>query len=78
MTAAVHLTHTHIWHSLTLTGVDILPSELPKDSSEYFGTALSPLLPPILRSMGSASPEDLHDLPAELRRYSSTIPDAAY
>ena len=58
--------------SLTLThslGVDILPSELPKDSSEHFGKALSPLLPPLLLSKGSSSPNDLSDLPPELRRY---------
>ena len=54
---------------LTYIGVDILPSELPKDASDYFGTTLYPLLAPILRSKGSESPDLLPDLPPELRRY---------
>lgn len=48
--------------------VDILPSELPKDSSEHFGRALLPLLPPLLQSKGSLFSEDFDDLPSELKR----------
>jgi hypothetical protein len=36
-------------------GVDNLPSELPRDASEHFGSALLPLIPPILKSNGTSS-----------------------
>jgi alpha-aminoadipic semialdehyde synthase len=49
-------------------GVDILPSELPRDASEHFGNALMPLLPSLLQSKGSSQPDDMADLPPELRR----------
>jgi alpha-aminoadipic semialdehyde synthase len=49
-------------------GLDTLPTELPREASESFGKALMPLLPPLLRSKGSEYPEDLEDLPPELRR----------
>lgn len=48
--------------AILMLGVDILPSELPRDASEHFGTALLPLLPPLLHSV------DEKDLPAELQR----------
>lgn len=51
-----------------VAGVDILPSELPRDASEHFGNALMPLLPHLLQSKGSTRPEDMSDLPQELRR----------
>ncbi|CAM9276121.1 unnamed protein product, partial [Ectocarpus fasciculatus] len=49
-------------------GVDILPSELPRDASEHFGDALMPLLPRLLHSKGSSRPDDMSDLPPELKR----------
>lgn len=52
---------------ILMLGVDILPSELPRDSSEHFSQALMDLLPPLLTSEGSSSPDD-SDLPPELRR----------
>lgn len=49
-------------------GVDNLPTELPRDASAYFGKRLLPLIPHLLNTRGSASQEDLADLPAELQR----------
>ena len=37
---------------ILVLGVDNLPSELPRDASEHFGSALLPLIPPILKSNG--------------------------
>lgn len=51
-----------------VAGVDILPSELPRDASEHFGNALMPLLPQLLQSRGSSRPDDMSDLSPELRR----------
>ena len=51
-----------------ILSVEILPTELPRDSSEFFGDALMPLLLPLLQSQGSASTCDWSDLPAELHR----------
>jgi alpha-aminoadipic semialdehyde synthase len=59
-----HFTATNIG----VSGVDILPSELPRDASEHFGRALMPLLPTILQTRGSKDPADMSDLPPELRR----------
>ena len=53
--------------SILMLGVDILPTELPKDSSDHFGTALMPFLPPLLASTGSQSPGE-DDLPPEIKR----------
>lgn len=51
-------------NGIVMLGVDILPSELPRDASEHFGKALMPLIPPLLKSKGGS----IDDLPAELRR----------
>lgn len=53
-----------------MLGVDILPSELPRDASEHFGRALLPLLPPLLTYPGidRDATDELDGLPAELRR----------
>lgn len=51
-----------------VSAVDILPSELPRDSSEHFGRALMPLLPTILRSQGSRDQSDMSDISPEFRR----------
>lgn len=48
-----------------VVGVDNLPTELPRDASEYFGKRLLPLIPTMLSSKGD---DDMTDLPAELRR----------
>lgn len=53
---------------ILMLGVDILPSELPRDASQHFAKALMPLIPPLLSSKGSAHQLDHDDLPAELRR----------
>jgi len=39
---------------IAVMGVDILPSELPREASKHFGDALLPLLPEILGANGSA------------------------
>ena len=55
---------------ITVSGVDILPSELPKESSEHFGDALLPYMRHIIKSShGSVSGRvgALIDLPPEIR-----------
>ncbi len=47
--------------------VDILPSELPKNSSEYFSSVLKTFLPALAETDFSADFDRLH-LPAELKR----------
>ncbi len=46
-------------------GVDILPSELPRDASHHFSNSLISLLPPLLTSTGAYSSDPLADLPPE-------------
>lgn len=53
---------------ICMLGVEILPTELPRDASEFFGNSLMPLIPPLLKSKGSISQDDMGDIPAELRR----------
>lgn len=53
---------------IAMLGVEILPSEVPRDASEHFGEALMPLLPPLLRSAGSVTCDDMSDLPKEMQR----------
>jgi alpha-aminoadipic semialdehyde synthase len=58
---------------VTVVGVDILPSELPKDSSQFFGDALSPFVAQVLdrvRTTSGKGEDAIHDLkhlPVELR-----------
>ncbi|CAE7457430.1 AASS, partial [Symbiodinium microadriaticum] len=51
-----------------ILSVEILPTELARDSSEHFGNALMPLIPPMLQSNGSDSHTDMADLPNEMKR----------
>jgi hypothetical protein len=39
---------SYIGNPISVLGVDILPSELPKDSSAHFGTALSGVIKQLL------------------------------
>jgi alpha-aminoadipic semialdehyde synthase len=55
-------------NGICVLGVEILPSELPRDASEHFGNALMPLIQPLLSSKGSVVQEDMSDLPPEMRR----------
>lgn len=56
---------------ITVSGVDILPSELPKESSEHFGDALLPYMRRIIKSshgvIASGRSWALADLPLEIR-----------
>jgi len=49
-----------------ILSVDILPSELPLDASSFFGEALVPFVPALMKADFSRPFEDL-DLPAELK-----------
>ena len=51
-----------------ILSVEILPTELARDSSEHFGNALMPLIPSLLKSKGSSSHSDMADLPNEMKR----------
>ena len=63
-----------------MLGVEILPSELPRDASEHFGRQLMPLLLPILTSKGLPITQNTYpssftnialvedSLPSELKR----------
>jgi alpha-aminoadipic semialdehyde synthase len=51
-----------------ILSVEILPTELARDASEHFGNALMPLIPPLLKSVGSSTQGDMDDLPKELKR----------
>jgi alpha-aminoadipic semialdehyde synthase len=52
-----------------LMGIDNLPSELPTDASEHFGSQLLPLLPPLLSWSGmDSNGKGLENLPAPLQR----------
>ena len=64
-----------------ILSVEILPTELPRDSSEHFGNALMPLIPPLVRSPETPSTADnsvssieekqrsaIESLPLELQR----------
>lgn len=53
---------------ISVVSVEILPTELPRDSSGHFGAALMPLLPALLKTTGSNHPTDFTDLPPELTR----------
>ena len=50
-----------------ILAVDILPSELPLEASQFFGDLLGPFVPAMLDADFSAPFEDLK-LPAELKR----------
>jgi alpha-aminoadipic semialdehyde synthase len=50
---------------ILVCGVDILPSELPRDASHHFSKALVELIPPVLSSNGATEADPLADLPAE-------------
>jgi alpha-aminoadipic semialdehyde synthase len=50
---------------ILVLGVDILPSELPRDASHHFSKALVELLPPVLSSTGATDQDPLADLSPE-------------
>jgi alpha-aminoadipic semialdehyde synthase len=54
-------------HGPVILAVDILPTELPREASEWFGAALSPFVPALLRADYSVRFEAL-DLPPVLKR----------
>ena len=54
-------------HGPVILAVDILPTELPREASEWFGEALYPFVPALLRADYSVPFEDLA-LPPELKR----------
>jgi alpha-aminoadipic semialdehyde synthase len=54
-------------HGPVVLAVDILPAELPRESSEEFSSALASYIPALARADYSVDFEDL-DLPPELRR----------
>jgi alpha-aminoadipic semialdehyde synthase len=54
-------------HGPVVLAVDILPAELPRESSEEFSSALASYIPALARADYSVAFEDL-DLPPELRR----------
>jgi hypothetical protein len=56
-----------------MMGVDILPSELPKEASTHFGDALLPLLPELVTSDANR-PYPQQDLPPSLQAACITIP----
>lgn len=49
-------------NGVTMMGVDILPTELPRDSSMYFGDALLPVLEKYLDSKDSQATSQLSEL----------------
>jgi alpha-aminoadipic semialdehyde synthase len=51
---------------ILVMAVDILPSELPRESSESFGKALEPFVPAIASADYTSDFEDL-DLPGEIK-----------
>lgn len=51
-----------------MLGVDILPSELPREASQHFGSALLPLLPHLLKAPGTKTQDDAESLPPEWYR----------
>lgn len=54
-------------HGPVVLAVDILPSELPREASEYFSEVLAPFVPAMARTDFSAPLERI-DLPAPIRR----------
>lgn len=52
---------------ILVMAVDILPSELPRESSEAFGNALLEFVPAIVQADYTADFENL-DLPPEIKR----------
>jgi alpha-aminoadipic semialdehyde synthase len=50
---------------IMMMGVDILPSELPKDASIHFGDCLINLLSHLLLSCGSENSQNMTDIPPE-------------
>jgi alanine dehydrogenase len=54
-------------NGILVMAVDILPSELPRDSSEAFGDALIDFIPEIVRANYNVSFEKL-ELPPEIKR----------
>ena len=50
---------------ILVLGVDILPSELPRDASHHFSKALVELIPSILKSDGASADAPLDDLSPE-------------
>lgn len=68
---------------VVMMGVDILPSELPREASTFFGDALMPFLEELATSDGSRPFAEQTDLPLELRGAVITsggrlTPDYAY
>ena len=47
-----HITDEISPNGIAMMGVDILPSELPRDSTKHFGNALSPLLEKTIEKCG--------------------------
>jgi alpha-aminoadipic semialdehyde synthase len=48
-------------------GVDILPSELPREASKHFGDLLLPYIDDMLKSNPNVPIEQTNDLPLELK-----------
>jgi alpha-aminoadipic semialdehyde synthase len=57
----------HKGNGLLMMSVDILPSELPRESSEFFSRALIPFIPGIAKADFDVKFEEL-DLPAPIKR----------
>lgn len=55
-------------NGVLMLGVDNLPSELPRDASEHFGSRLLPLLEPLLTAQGNDANACYEALPPELKR----------
>ena len=51
---------------VAMMSVDILPTELPKESSRHFGDALLPLMEKLIEVKGKSKAKSLHDLGDEL------------
>lgn len=50
---------------ILMLGVDVLPTEIPRDASHHFSSCLIDLIPPLLLSKGSTNSSDMNDLPPE-------------
>lgn len=55
-------------HGVTVFGVDILPTELPYESSEHFGDALQQFLPDLIAARGADSVLDTTKFPPPLSK----------
>ena len=60
-------------NGVTMMGVDILPTELPRDSSEYFGDAFLPVLEKYLDSKDNKASSELSEL-VSFNSYFSVFP----